>query len=77
MRPKQSDYIEITVHFDSRELQPIGDDSYVIKWIGGDTKVITRPSIIFSVLSMPQALNDVAVISALNPFVKSINLKKL
>lgn len=72
----QKGIIEVTIDCNINELEKIEDNHYRIRWIGGEEKIITVPRFKFAVQSMPQALNDVAVLCALNDnVIRAIGLK--
>lgn len=52
------------------------DGKFMISWVGGEYKVVTCPKFSFSVEGLPQALNDAAVLCALNDCIYSINIKE-
>lgn len=77
MRRGEEDLVEVTIEFDHRELikDPNKPGIYVVNWFDGDTKMITSSIVRFAVKSIAQALNDVAVLQAINPYVKKVGLK--
>tara|TARA_R110002167_G_scaffold43330_4_gene130957 strand:- start:12257 stop:12490 length:234 start_codon:yes stop_codon:yes gene_type:complete len=77
MRKNTSEMIHVTLDFDHRELIGDGKGDFIIRWFDNETKIITTDRIAFAVMNLSQALNDVAVLKALNPFIKNINLKVL
>ena len=68
--------IEITIECDLEKTESTNGELYKIKWIGGEDRHFTTPTFRFAVQSMPEAFNKVAVLSALNPCIKNISIKK-
>lgn len=72
----QKGIVEITVDCNLNEIEKVGPEYFRVKWIGGEEKIISASTFKFATETMAQALNDVAVICALNKnVVRSINLK--
>ena len=66
--------VQVTIDFDTRELKHDGK-KYVINWFNEEYKDITADKVCYAVESFAQAVNDIVVLKALNPFIKNINLK--
>jgi hypothetical protein len=75
MRTLDKSVIEVTIVFNDRELERTQSLMYIVKWVDGKDKVVTSSVVQYATQSIAQALQDVAVLSALNPFIKTINMK--
>jgi hypothetical protein len=73
---RDHEVVEITIDCKLGDMVRAREGQYVLRWIGGEEKIISAPTFKFATQNMPTALNDVAVLCALNPCIRAINIKK-